>query len=156
LLLPQILGLRGPAESTAEYTLVPNLNDEKNWTDLPGVISPRRPLSQIIEHVRQSEFVIASSLHAIVLADAFCIPSVLVASENEPRLKYDDYFNGTQRDSYRVVETVEQGIEEARRMIAAGTTESIDLERIQRGLYESFPADVWGAPMIKKLQIDQS
>ena len=120
-------------ESLEPFSVVPNHN-ERHQTSGPNVIDPLGDPHHIIGRIARSEFVCGSSLHGIVLAEAFGIPARLVRSAAEPPFKYDDYYSGTGRESY----TAANSIEEAVRM--GGEAPPIfDAEE----LLSAFPADLW-------------
>lgn len=116
-------------------TIVPNFNDLADTAlDDQRVISPRDELWTVLRGIVQSEFVIGSSLHAIIVAEAFGIPARLVASTTETYLKGADYYAGTGRS--RIVTAVD--IDEAIGLGGAVQGE-FDLD----GLIDSFPFDLW-------------
>lgn len=90
-------------------TVVPNLNDRASVAG-PNVVSPLGDLHDIVRRIAQSEFVCGSSLHGIVIAEAFGIPARLIRSGVEPSFKYDDYYAGTGRASYSVAATVDEAV----------------------------------------------
>lgn len=113
---------------------MPNMHDAPKWTHLPGCLSPQMPLKRIAASIANAELVIASSLHAIVLADSYGIPSQLVRSQEEPMFKYEDYFLGTGRTDWRVADTPEH----ARRL---GGEEPTTWD--SKPLLAAFPVDLW-------------
>ncbi len=75
-----------------------------------------------------------SSLHAIVVAEAFGIPSRVVESKVEHHFKYADYYAGTGRGSYSPAATV-------REAVRAGGEPLPNLS--VQPLLDAFPADLW-------------
>jgi len=99
------------AGRSTPVTIIPNLNDMRRYDRSdPRVVDPRRPIAEVIARVLQSELVVASSLHGIVVADAFGIPAALVRSPHEPLFKYEDYFFGTNRGTVLAHQDVETAI----------------------------------------------
>lgn len=99
----------------AGTVFVPNLNDIKRDPAMGRseglrVINPRQPLYDCIRAIGAAEFVVSSSLHGIVVAEAFGIPARLVASFAEPDFKYVDYFGGTGRSSTGQASTVGEAL----------------------------------------------
>jgi pyruvyltransferase len=90
--------------------VVPNFHDRATMTG-PHVIDPLGPLHEVIRDIALSDFVCGSSLHGIIIAEAFGIPARLVKPGAEDAFKYDDYYYGTGRDSYDVAMTVEEAID---------------------------------------------
>ena len=137
MLLPRIAPITADwaKNKSRPITIVPNLNDltEELAVD-PRVVSPRGELWDVIRAIAESEFVVGSSLHAIVVAEALGIPARLVASTNENYFKYVDYYAGTRRSRVAIGETVDEAISLGG--VAAG---EVDLD----GILESFPADLW-------------
>lgn len=88
---------------------VPNLNDT---TVPPGlaVLSPRGEVGPIVERIASAELVIASSLHGVVIAEAFGVPARLVVPERESLFKYRDYFAGTGRPDEPFARSVEDAL----------------------------------------------
>lgn len=72
-----------------------------NFYDMPGAppnsVNPRGDLLERVRAIASASRVIASSLHGIIIAEAFDVPAVLVASKSERTFKYDDYYQGTGR-----------------------------------------------------------
>lgn len=94
-LYPQLPRWRdSPRRGTA---WLPNLNDTGISPAGMRVIDPREPLWRVLEGIAVSDFVVASSLHGVILADALGIPARLVLPQHEPLFKYEDYFEGTGR-----------------------------------------------------------
>jgi pyruvyltransferase len=105
LLLPHLwsreeLGIR---QGTGGTVYVPNLHDRAAFP--PESLDPRGdPLSKVAQ-IASAQQVVASSLHGIIIADAFDVPVSLVASPSEPTFKYEDYFEGTGRPLPRLAPT---------------------------------------------------
>jgi pyruvyltransferase len=94
ILLPQIFPGRFERSNIKKYVTVPNLHDlelakQKRWKNL---ISPLSSWNKCVERILEAEFVIASSLHGLIVAEAFGIPTRYVRlTETESLLKYNDY-----------------------------------------------------------------
>lgn len=140
LLLPRLAGDRfsvAPGEGTI---FVPNLNDILSGEvfDLPKgmeMLSPMQSWHRVIDAITQARFVAASSLHGIILAEAFGIPARYVRlTETENLFKFRDYYAGTGRDSFEFgkspAEALEMGGEQSA-VIAADALEA------------AFPFDLW-------------
>ncbi len=116
-------------------TIIPNYNDMAKFDD-DRVISPLGSPHEVIREIVRSEFVCATSLHGIVLAEAYGIPARLIRSEAEPPFKYDDYYAGTGRPEYRSAATVEEAVS-----MGGEAPLDFDAER----LLQAFPSDVYDA-----------
>lgn len=138
LLIADLAGVdRTRTPEPGRSVLIPNLNDVPAHRTHPHLIEPTLDLSRIIDAILASELVIASSLHGIVLAEALGRPAQLLRSGHEPRFKYEDYYLGTGRSSFRVAPdatTAEQW----------GGEPAPDWDPAP--LLEAFPADLWTQP----------
>jgi pyruvyltransferase len=85
-------------EKRFDVTIVPNLNDLRHAPRTPNTISPRAELWTVLRRIAQSRFVVGSSLHGVIVAEALGIPARAVVSPLESPLKYQDYYLGTGRD----------------------------------------------------------
>lgn len=66
-------------------------------------------LFEMISEILSAEIVIASSLHGVILAEAVGVPAVLMRPpESEPFTKYHDYYAGTARDSFPIIDDPEE------------------------------------------------
>ena len=139
LLLPHVAPelLNASRHKRHKLTIVPNMEDLRRHRSLrlaPNVLNPRSGLRHCLYRIVRSELVVGSSLHAIVVAEAFGIPARVVESKVEHHLKYADYYAGTGRGSYSPVPTVQEAI------LAGGEP----LPNLSvRPLLDAFPADLW-------------
>ncbi len=143
LLLPGLLPLRR-AEPKHEIGFVPNLNDLRHGVVMPDeiarlgmhLISPYLPWRQAIEQILSCRAIVSSSLHGVVIAEAYGIDACLVKlSEHELPFKYQDYFAGTQRPDQYIADTIEAA------RSALGTLPRLSFD--PKPLMEAFPYDLW-------------
>ncbi|MTD15844.1 polysaccharide pyruvyl transferase family protein [Nakamurella sp. YIM 132087] len=80
-----------------DLTVVPNLNDLRSAPRTKDTVSPRDELWSVIKRIVQSRLVVGSSLHGVIVAEAFGIPARAVVSPEESAFKYEDYLLGTGR-----------------------------------------------------------
>jgi pyruvyltransferase len=133
LLMPKLLSVR----KKYSVTVVPNFNDLRlnpKWRLSRQVLNPRSGLANCLQRIAASEFVVGSSLHGIIVAEALGIPARLVKSAAESDLKYADYYEATGRADHSPAETV-------REATAAGGERSPVFS--PDGLMAAFPADLW-------------
>ncbi|WP_261166045.1 polysaccharide pyruvyl transferase family protein [Microbacterium sp. Marseille-Q6965] len=133
LLLPRFLPDLSRVES-GDVLVVPNLND-RQLLSTPAAVDPRTDPVDMARMIAGASYVIASSLHALVLADAFGVPSRPVLSSNEHPFKYVDYYAGTGRSAVRFATSVEEAHE-----LGPVEPAQFDAER----LLAAFPLDLWG------------
>jgi pyruvyltransferase len=91
-------------------TIVPNFNDFPAYDPGPTVLDPCSPVEICLQRIAQSEFVVGSSLHAIVVAESLGIPARLISSHIENSFKYQDYYLGTGRLEVNIAPTVEDAV----------------------------------------------
>lgn len=60
-------------------------------------LDPSLPWREIVDQICQSEFVISSSLHGLILAEAYGVPALFLHNSREGLIKYIDYFGSTGR-----------------------------------------------------------
>ena len=89
-----------------------------------------------VDQILKAELVVSSSLHGIILAEAYGIPAILLNDHDMNLFKYKDYYYSTGRYEFPVARTVE----EAMTMTPAALP---DLKSLQQGLINSFPKDLW-------------
>lgn len=90
-----------------------------------------------IDEIANSELVISSSLHGIILAEAYGVPAILLnKTQGDDLFKYNDYYYSTGRFAYPIA----QSVEEALRM---PKPEVPDLTGLQDNLLKTFPTDLW-------------
>lgn len=110
---------------------------EKCPKNLPPNTVVRSPLGnpfKIIEDIARSNFVISSSLHAVIIGESLGIPSRFLSVMGESPTKYIDYLNGTNRDSYKASSSV-------RKCLDLGGQESPKYDKDK--IINSFPIDLY-------------
>lgn len=121
-------------EGSGGMLVVPNLNEMERATG-DEVLSPLGDPASVASRIAGSGFVVASSLHALVLADAYGIPSRPLVPAAEHPLKYLDYYAGTGRADVSFAATVDEAI-----ALGPVAPADVDIEGIAR----AFPHDLWG------------
>lgn len=137
LLLPILLPERFKRdEFNAKGTwVVPNLHDLAAVSGLNNVISPLQRWSKVIDKIINAEFIISSSLHGLVIADAFGVPCRYVRlSQIENIFKYNDYAQGVGRTEF----VYASSISEAEEM---GPMPPVTVNVMP--LLNAFPFDIW-------------
>jgi pyruvyltransferase len=97
-----------------DYLIIPHYSEDhlfKN-SDYKNIVSCKEPWDIIINKILDSKFVISSSLHGIIIAEAYNIPARLLRiTNNEPMFKYQDYYYGTQRFDFKYATSIEEAME---------------------------------------------
>lgn len=127
-----------------DFIVIPHYSEESLYpkNDIFEVVYPTEPLFTIFEKMMDAKFVISSSLHGIIVAEAFGIPArYLRVSENEPLLKYQDYYLATNRPDFQIATSVEDAL-----LMGGEPPFECDLEK----LYDAFPFEFWPNTVFKK------
>lgn len=137
LLVPRYFGDRFPLRPRRDFVFIPNLHDLARVEPADWLISPLRGWNYCVEAITTAKLVLASSLHGIILAEAFGVPARFVRlSETESQFKYDDYAQGTGRAELRPAHSIEEGLD-----LGGHEPASFD----EDGLVGAFPFDLWAA-----------
>lgn len=94
-----------------------------------------------IDEIRASRLVVSSSLHGIILAEAYGVPTVFLNSGgyvDRALMKYYDWYYSTGRWSVKMAKTVQEAVE-------LGPAPLPDLSAMQERLLAAFPYDLWEA-----------
>lgn len=95
-----------------DYIVIPHISEIGLFENTENVVLPTEPWNVVVQKILESRFVISSSLHGIIIADAFGIPARLLrVTENEPLFKYTDYYLGTGRQQFRYATSIEEALE---------------------------------------------
>lgn len=130
--------LKKKAKPTHKYLIIPHYSElylfpKEKYGET--VVSPTLPWHEVIEQILDSEFVISSSLHGVIIAEAFGIPArCLKLTNKEPLFKYSDYYLGTGRPHFTVAHSVEEALN-----MGPEQPFKCDLKK----LYDAFPFDFW-------------
>ena len=90
-----------------------------------------------IDEIVSSKFVISSSLHGIILAEAYGVPAVLLNDDAvKNKFKYEDYYFSTGRYQLPYVNSVEDALNIKRPQLP-------DLTLMQKNIVSTFPYDLW-------------
>lgn len=122
-----------------EYLVVPHfLSDPESFkTHEKNVCMPSLLPVDFISQIVNSSLVISSSLHGIILAEAYGVPAIFLhAGHKEKAFKYDDYYQGTGRTEYMAVSSVDEALG-----IPAPPPPGFADQ--QRALFDAFPFDLW-------------
>ena len=86
--------------------------DDPPIPKLNGVhyLSPEADVEIVLRDVVQSELVVATSMHPVIVAEAFGVPARSVVNASEPEFKFADYYLSTGRPDYVRERSVEEAI----------------------------------------------
>jgi pyruvyltransferase len=115
------------------YIVIPHISEEYLFLQNNHVVFPTENWRIVAKKVCESKFVIASSLHGIIVAEAFGVPARLLRiTENEPLFKYEDYYLGTGRKTFKYARSVSEALE-----MGGEVLPKIDLNKLMK----AFPYD---------------
>lgn len=120
-----------------DYIIIPHYSEEDDFPkeDWDNVVFSTDPWDEVVAKILDSRFVISSSLHGVIIAEAYGIPARLLrVSNNEPLFKYLDYYSGTGRPNFSYATTINEAFE-----MGGEPPFQCDLEKI----YEVFPFEYW-------------
>ena len=98
------------------------------------VLSPRADVETILRTLVRSELVIATSMHPVIVAEAFGVPARSIVNRSEPEFKFSDYFLSTARPDYVRASSIAEAL-----ALGGEQPPVIDLEP----LLASFPIDLF-------------
>lgn len=120
-----------------DYIIIPHYSEEEHFqkAEWDNVVFSTEPWDIVLSKILDSRFVISSSLHGVILAEAYGIPARLLRiTNNEPLFKYYDYYAGTGRPEFNFATTVDEALE-----MGGEPPIQCDLEK----LYRAFPFEYW-------------
>ncbi len=88
-----------------------------------------------IREIKASKLVISSSLHGLILAEAYGVPAILLKPQVS-MLKYYDYYCSTGRATFPIAKTVEQALQMEPPCLP-------DFTQMAKKLIDAFPKDLW-------------
>ncbi|GAA0533919.1 polysaccharide pyruvyl transferase family protein [Pigmentiphaga daeguensis] len=138
LLLPILFPSRfQKTKKTRKLAVVPNLHDLNLIQHDESLISPLLPWHQVVDAIVGSELVVSTSLHGLIIAEAFGVPArYLRLSETESLFKFEDYYRGTGRSNIPYARTLQEAIK-----MDEMPPPAIDYQ----SLLAAFPIDLWNA-----------
>ena len=119
-----------------KHVVIRHLGDRKSSPHEHKAINARSRLSYVVKMIANSELVVSSSLHGIILAESFGIPARMFLSTTEHNFKFSDYYLGTGRRDFTPAKTANEAIEMGGE--PAGTWDT-------RSLLDAFPSDIFHA-----------
>jgi len=143
ILLP--LFYRPAVSDVREYNVIPHHSNRDSIMKHPNAVDVLTPdWKKTVDAICSAKLNVTSSLHGIIVSEAYGIPAVLLApgsGEAKPSLnlfKFDDYYRSTGRDSYPVAKSIGEALETPPPPLP-------NLKALQDGLIRAFPYDLWDA-----------
>jgi len=130
--------MKDPAKHT-DHIVINHMNDDMSKYEAykDKLVTPMQYPGSFIEAIVNTDRVISSSLHGVIIAEAYGIPAVFYQSgSGESMFKYNDYAMGTGRESIPIASSVEEAL-------ALDIPPVPDLTPLAKNLYRHFPFDLW-------------
>lgn len=124
-------------EPKRDFIFIPHIYERHLFLqdELSYVVYPTEPWNVVIEKILDSSVVFSSSLHGIILAEAYGIPAKYVRlSEREPLFKYEDYYASTGRPDFTFARSLDE---------ALSMTCEPPIVFDPEPLYDAFPFEFW-------------
>lgn len=93
--------------------ILPHYIDYEIFEPAPNLIDITGGVEKVINHIRQCRSLVTSSLHGLIVGQAYGIPTTLERWSNKiaSKIKYDDYLRSINRmDSEKVLATIKQAL----------------------------------------------
>lgn len=139
ILLPLFYQPALPPIKSYDFIVIPHESHYKQYQNktYPVLSTLTNDWKGFIKSILSARLVISSSLHGIIIAEAYGIPAILLdETENPDQLKYDDYYYSTGRTQYVKAQTVEECLILIPEKIP-------DFKQMQNNLLKAFPIDIF-------------
>jgi pyruvyltransferase len=135
LLFPKYFPEFKKEEAIYDYIIIPHVGEMYLFLPYKNVVFPTEPWDEVLRKILKAKLVISSSLHGIVLAEAYGIPArMLMMNLNTSLFKFKDYYAGTGRSSFQIAHSIHEALE-----LGGEILPQIDLEPLAKAFpYESF------------------
>ena len=126
------------AKKIYKYSLIRHYisSDNKNINNCHEILIQTNDYKFFIDEILKSECVISSSLHGIILAEAYGVPAIFLNDINNDEMKYFDWYFSTGRRTVKIAESIDEALK-------MEPMELPDLRNMQKNLLDSFPYDLW-------------
>ncbi len=121
---------------TKEFSVIKHMSDKTKCANEINILTD--DYKGFIDKMLESKLIISSSLHGIILAEAYGVPAVLYLPGDTTLslLKYEDYYFGTGRYEFPVARTIDEAL-------SITPCPLPDFTSMQKALIDSFPKDIW-------------
>ncbi len=123
-----------------EYIVIPHYSKDAKYKGNENVLNTFvKDYKDFIDKLCSAKFVISSSLHGIILAEAYGIPAIMLKdTPSEDITKYKDWYYSTGRTNFKIARNVEQALG-----MNCDVLDVDVLKSMQNALIENFPIDLW-------------
>ena len=117
-----------------EYVIIPHYSKLDKYKGYDNVVSTKtKDWRAFIDTICSSSYVISSSLHGIILAEAYGVPAIFLNdTESGSIFKYKDYYSSTGRETFLVADSIEDALNKREKVKVP------DLTSVQQRLLSEF------------------
>jgi pyruvyltransferase len=141
LLFPRYFPQFKRQDAIYDYIIIPHIGEMYLFLPYKNVVFPSEPWDEVLDKILKSKLVISSSLHGIVLAEAYGIPArMLMMNLNTSLFKFKDYYAGTGRPDFQIAHSIHEALE-----LQGEPPPQVDLDRLD----QAFPQELFhvGVPL---------
>lgn len=91
---------------------------------------------KFVDEIVQSEVVISSALHGIILSESYNVPAIFLKENLGQNIKFEDWFLATERPGYKYITDLNEVTKEKCNTLP-------DLEEMRERMLNTFPLDLW-------------
>ncbi len=123
-----------------EYVLVPHFNEWEKYSMNENVVAAfNNNWKTFVDKICCSELVISSSLHGVILAEAYGKQAVLLENTSATDyFKYQNYYSATGRTSFPIASSINEALS-----IHVEKPDNDLIKNLQQNLLSSFPVDLY-------------
>ena len=122
-----------------KITLIPHYTKLEDYKYSPfNILSTvTNDWKHFIDEIYSSECIISSSLHGLILGEAYGVPSVMLWDEADSKFKYEDYYASTNRNISYITDPNNYS------KFKNNKLDESTIHNIQRNLLHSFPRELF-------------
>lgn len=99
----------------------------------------RNNWKEFVDKLLQADLVISSSLHGIIIAEAYGIPAIMLGdTPSQDITKYKDWYYSTERKEFSIAKSIDDALN-----IEPRIPNTAVIEMMQENLLKTFPKDLW-------------
>lgn len=126
--------------NSRDYVVIPHYSKWEKFKGDPNLLGTfTQDYRRFIDRLLEARLVISSSLHGIILAEAYGVPAIMLKdTPSEDITKYKDWYASTGRFNFPIADSVEHALELGGTPLDYGI-----IQKMQADLLNSFPFDLW-------------
>lgn len=123
-----------------KYVIIPHYSKLEKYKNKDHVIDTYvKDYRTFLRELFEAELVISSSLHGIILAEAYGIPAIMLDDTPSSDItKYKDWYYSTKRYDFPIAKSVEEALQMTPQLPSKRV-----IEDMQQVMLETFPVDLW-------------